>query len=105
MSDTNCPFCGSLFYFSSNFYDCGSHHTVLTFIRTDLCREREAHNQTKRERDEAMDVLSYLSHYLSCGIGDENTTPQQYKERILDGIKFLMEHSKQITLDMSKTTS
>lgn len=74
--------------------ECSLHEPII--IWPEFARRLE------RERDEAMDVLSYLSHYLSCGIGDENTTPQQYKERILDGIKFLIEQSKQINLDTRK---
>ena len=45
--------------------------------------------QVERERDEARDALSEIAFYLSVGLGDETTTPQQYKERILDGIKML----------------
>ena len=40
MSDTNCPHCKET-------------HNVWESCKTELCREREAHNQTKRERDEA----------------------------------------------------
>ena len=43
----------------------------------------------KQERNEAMDVLSNLSHYLSCGLGDENTTAQEYGARIREGINAL----------------
>ena len=46
-----------------------------------------------KQRDAAMDVLEEISLYLSSGIGDENTTAQQYKERILDGIKHLAGHA------------
>lgn len=45
------------------------------------------------ERDEARDVLEEISLYLSSGMGDENTTAQQYKERILDGVKHLAGHA------------
>lgn len=50
-------------------------------------------NKICNQRDEAMDVLEQISLYLSSGIGDENTTAQQYKERILDGIKHLAGHA------------
>lgn len=53
------------------------------FEAIDLARKLE------QERDEAMDVLSNLSHYLSCGLGDENTTPQDYGARIRGGINAL----------------
>ena len=50
-------------------------------------------NKCCNQRDAAMDVLEEISLYLSSGIGDENTTAQQYKERILDGIKHLAGHA------------
>ena len=50
-------------------------------------------NEICNQRDAAMDVLEEISFYLSSGIGDENTTAQQYKERILDGIKHLAGHA------------
>jgi len=43
-------------------------------------------NKICNQRDAAMDVLSNLSHYLSCGLGDENTTAQEYGARIREGI-------------------
>lgn len=43
----------------------------------------------ERERDEALDVLSNISSYLGCGIGDDTTTARQYNEMIMDGIKLL----------------
>jgi len=50
-------------------------------------------NKICNQRDAAMDVLEEISLYLSSGIGDENTTAQQYKEIILDGIKHLAGHA------------
>ena len=50
-------------------------------------------NEICNQRDAAMDVLEEISLYLSSGIGDENTTAQQYKKRILDGIKHLAGHA------------
>lgn len=50
MSDTNCPHCGArqnIHPYAAD-YDCGSNNEMH---RTALCREREAHNATKRERD------------------------------------------------------
>lgn len=43
------------------------------------------------QRDAAMDVLSNLSHYLSCGLGDENTTAREYGARIREGINALLD--------------
>ena len=42
------------------------------------------------ERDEARAVLSNISHYLSCGLGDDNTGAQEYAARIREGINFLL---------------
>ena len=47
-------------------------------------------NKVCNQRDEAMDVLSNLSHYLSCGLGDENTTAMEYGARIREGINALL---------------
>jgi hypothetical protein len=42
-------------------------------------------NKICNQRDEAMDMLSKLSHFLGCGIGDENTTAKQFYDRIVEG--------------------
>jgi len=42
-------------------------------------------NTICKQRDEAMDMLSKLSHFLGCGIGDENTTAKQFYDRIVEG--------------------
>jgi hypothetical protein len=42
-------------------------------------------NKICNQRDAAMDVLSKVSHFLSCGIGDETTTAKQFGDRIIDG--------------------
>jgi hypothetical protein len=47
-------------------------------------------NKICKQRDAAMDVLSNLSHYLSCGLGDENTTAKEYGARIREGINALL---------------
>jgi hypothetical protein len=94
-ANNSCPYCGSeakTGMIANSFWLCGN-ATTDENRRSELCREREAHNQTKRERDDARDVLEEISLYLSSGIGDENTTAQQYKERILDGIKHLAGHA------------
>jgi hypothetical protein len=48
-------------------------------------------NKMCNQRDEAMDILSNLSHYLSCGLGDENTTAKEYGARIREGINALLD--------------
>ena len=48
-------------------------------------------NEICNQRDEAMDVLSNLSHYLSCGLGDETTTAKEYGARIREGINALLD--------------
>jgi len=48
-------------------------------------------NEICNQRDAAMDVLSNLSHYLSCGLGDENTTAKEYGARIREGINALLD--------------
>jgi hypothetical protein len=48
-------------------------------------------NKICNQRDAAMDVLSNLSHYLSCGLGDENTTAKEYEARIREGINALLD--------------
>lgn len=50
-------------------------------------------NKICNQRDAAMDVLSNLSHYLSCGLGDENTTAKEYGARIREGINALAGHA------------
>lgn len=52
---------------------------------------REHSRRLERERDEARGALSEIALYLSVGMGDETTTAQQYKQRILEGIKMLSE--------------
>jgi hypothetical protein len=42
-------------------------------------------NKLYNQRNAAMDVLSKVSHFLSCGIGDETTTAKQFGDRIIDG--------------------
>jgi len=65
MSDANCPYCGepeetdtptgiTIYRCGTLIYPNGSFVTPLICdLGRDLRREREAHNQTKRERDEA----------------------------------------------------
>jgi len=58
MSDTNCPFCGceiAPFREKKDVirYSCRNPLVPNSAPRGPLCRELEAHNHTKRERDEA----------------------------------------------------
>lgn len=55
-----------------------------------IVSEREIIPKLQCERDEARAVLSNLSHYLSCGLGDDSTTAQEYAARIREGINFLL---------------
>ena len=48
-------------------------------------------NKICNQRDEVMDILSNLSHYLSCGLGDETTTAEEYGARIREGINALLD--------------
>ena len=70
MSDANCPHCGT------PHRCCGTKIVRLSCrvpnktIQTPLCLEREAHNKTKHERDEALldksngdTVTMTISHY------------------------------------------
>jgi hypothetical protein len=40
--------------------------------------------------DNALETLSAISSYVGSGLGDENTTPSEYYERILEGIDNLV---------------
>jgi hypothetical protein len=59
MSNPNCPFCGA-----KDIYKCGSWGIDAQETRNPLCREREAHNQTKRERDEAREIIKKLDETI-----------------------------------------
>jgi hypothetical protein len=75
MSDTNCPYCGepeetdtpsciTIYRCGTRIYPNGSSETPLICdLGRDLRREREAHNQTKRERDEARKHLKEIEEY------------------------------------------
>ena len=89
------------FITSQDYYPTG--HQWRNFTRK-LERERDEAREIlqaviktgkrlESERDDARDVLDEISLYLSSGMGDENTTAQQYKERILDGVKHLAGHA------------
>jgi uncharacterized protein (DUF3084 family) len=49
---------------ANSFWLCGN-ATTDENRRSELCREREAHNNTKRERDEARKSLDEMSKYLA----------------------------------------
>jgi hypothetical protein len=46
-------------------------------------------HKIEKERNEYRDVLSYIAFQLSVGLGDENTTAEQYKKKIDEGLKNL----------------
>jgi hypothetical protein len=53
-TNNSCPYCGAeakTGMIANSFWLCGNANTHEN-RRSDLCREREAHNNTKRERDE-----------------------------------------------------
>ena len=55
MIDTSCPYCGAeakTGMIAKSFWKCGN-ATTHENRRSDLCREREAHNQTKSELNSA----------------------------------------------------
>ena len=98
MSDTSCPHCGaekscrsvceiieptSPLYQAIPFW-CGSNRD-----QSDLCREREAHNQTKRERDELLKEHSTLREIAEGAImcaslwaGSRSSTPRKLREQL-----------------------
>jgi hypothetical protein len=43
----------------------------------------------KYQESHFRDILSNLSFYVSSGLGDENTTIEEYVKRIKDGISFI----------------
>jgi hypothetical protein len=63
---------------------------ALADASAELALKKLQTEQVKSERDEARAVLSNLSHYLSCGLGDDSTTAQEYAARIREGINFLL---------------
>jgi hypothetical protein len=77
MSDTNCPYCGEPEETDTpsniTIYRCGtqifpnnsSAPTLICDLGKDLRREREAHNQTKRKRDEARQEINNIRKTLS----------------------------------------
>lgn len=81
MSNPNCPFCGA-----KDIYKCGSWGIDAQETRNPLCREREAHNQTKRERDEAREQYDNLAteHVLAVNklAEERDEAREQIKELI-----------------------
>jgi hypothetical protein len=76
MSDTNCFYCGepeetdtptgiTIYRCGTLIYPNGSFVTTLICeLGRDLRREREAHNNTKRERDEAREIIKKLDETI-----------------------------------------
>lgn len=84
MSNPNCPFCGA-----KDIYKCGSWGIDAQETRNPLCREREAHNQTKRERDELLKEHSTLREIAEGAImcaslwaGSRSSTPRKLREQL-----------------------
>jgi hypothetical protein len=88
---TECPKCGrinppenKLVYSPLWMCPCGHQET-----RNPLCREREAHNQTKRERDELLKEHSTLREIAEGAImcaslwaGSRSSTPRKLREQL-----------------------
>jgi len=69
-TNNSCPYCGSeakTGMIANSFWLCGN-ATTDENRRSELCREREAHNQTKRERDEAREQVKELIYIASRAI-------------------------------------
>lgn len=59
-----------------------------------------------READaEARDVLSALSSYLGCGLGDDATTLQEYDKRIRFGIDEMFNGAVRLSADVVERLS
>jgi hypothetical protein len=87
MSDTRCPHCGSRKNANPHIkdFDCGS---IRGYIQTDLCREREAHNKTKRERNKAQDDAT--NYYAKIGeLQNELLKANEYNDELYRKIKQL----------------
>jgi hypothetical protein len=72
-ANNSCPYCGSeakTGMIANSFWKCGN-ATTDENRRSELCREREAHNNTKRERDDARKALEHIVEYWNR---DENET-------------------------------
>jgi len=54
----------------------------------------------EKSYNDTMEVLSAISSYVGSGFGDENTTPSEYYERILEGIDNLVNIAHNIARDM-----
>jgi len=70
-TDNSCPYCGAeakTGMIANSFWKCGN-ATTHENRRSELCREREAHNNTKRERDEARAVADGLASVASHCLG------------------------------------
>jgi hypothetical protein len=84
MSNPNCPFCGA-----KDIYKCGSWGIDAQETRNPLCREREAHNKTKRERDELLKEHSTLREIAEGAImcaslwaGSRSSTPRKLRDQL-----------------------
>jgi hypothetical protein len=94
MNAPKCQYCGAGIeaYFSSmneHVYKCGSFNYSAQASRTCHCREREAHNNTKRERDELLKEHSTLREIAEGAImcaslwaGSRSSTPRKLREQL-----------------------
>jgi len=84
------PLCEERKVHSETREDLDQTKDALADASAELALKKLQTEQVKSERDEARAVLSNLSHYLSCGLGDDSTTAQEYAARIREGINFLL---------------
>lgn len=63
------------------------HQTVLGQYYVDTENYLSQIEQLKEERDSLRAALQSIALFVSAGMGDENTTAQQYATRIKDGIE------------------
>jgi len=74
-----------------------NHQTVLGQYYADTENYLSQIEQLKEERDSFRAALQSIALFVSAGMGDENTTAQQYATRIKDAIE-------QMVVDFSKRT-
>lgn len=71
------------------------HKRVLAEYYQDTENYLQQIEQLKEERDSYKAALTSIALFVSAGMGDENTTAEQYATRIKDGIE-------QMIVDFSK---
>lgn len=90
-TDNSCPYCraeAKTGMIANSFWICGN-ATTHENRRSELCREREAHNKTKRERDELLKEHSTLREIAEGAImcaslwaGSRSSTPRKLRDQL-----------------------